>query len=90
MTNKAVNGFLISDMKNPEKILFEAKRREAFIKDIEKMTMFDNRMMRCVFSGNTELVKSILKTILNIDFRIDGILDRNDYVDIDVICRYGC
>lgn len=83
MTNKAVNGFLISDIKNPEKIIFEAKRREAFIKDIEKMTMFDNRMMRCVFSGNTELVKNILKTILNIDFRIDGILDRNDYVDIE-------
>ena len=36
MTNKSINDFLISDIKNPEKILFEAKRREAFIKDIEK------------------------------------------------------
>ena len=53
MTNKAVNGFLISDIKNPEKILFEAKRREAFIKDIEKKA----NLSMCLTEGLEAMTK---------------------------------
>lgn len=76
---------------NPEDVLHleemqqieAAKKKAAFKKGIASMTMFDNMMMRCVFKGNVELVREILRIILGIDFAVDGVFDREAVVDTE-------